>query len=231
MAPGFKTGGRTKGTPNKPRPITLAPTEANRELLAKVAVMKTPKHVMLEAMVRFENIGASLLANAKQLAETNAGASALEIARLTTEGHKYIIAAVECAKAAAPYVHARLLAIESRGDMAQDEAPIVIRAPAVHQDSEAWAVAVRAEANEREAVHVANGGQLAALPDRGPSAPPTPNCAQVAKPVALVADQKSDRISTRMPAGPIVLKPNGTQEWLESVAADQRRRASGPAVA
>jgi hypothetical protein len=53
MAPNFKTGGRTKGTPNKPRPIILASTEENRELLAMAAVMRTPKAVMLEAMLRF----------------------------------------------------------------------------------------------------------------------------------------------------------------------------------
>ena len=62
MAPGFKTGGRTKGTPNKPRPIILASTEENRELLAMAAVMRTPKAVMLNAMLRFERIGLSLLA-------------------------------------------------------------------------------------------------------------------------------------------------------------------------
>ena len=72
MAPGFKTGGRTKGTPNKPRPIILAPTEENRELLAMAVVMRTPKAVMLDAMLRFESIGLTLLAKAERLAETKA---------------------------------------------------------------------------------------------------------------------------------------------------------------
>jgi hypothetical protein len=202
MAPGFKTGGRTKGTPNKPRPIILATTEENRELLAMAAVMRTPKAVMLDAMLRFESIGLSLLAKAERLAETEASAS--QIAMLATEGHKFMIAAVQCAEKVAPYIHARLLAVESRGDTTQDRVPYVVRVPAVLQDSSAWQAAVGAAIIEREAVQVRSGGQ----------------------PAALVTDQKSGRIRTMMPAGPNVVKPTGTQEWLESVAAGQRR-ASG----
>jgi hypothetical protein len=49
-----------------------------------------------------------------------------------------------------------------------------------------------------------------------------PHPALVAKPVPLMADQKTGRISTMMPARPVLVKPTGTQEWLESVAAQQK---------
>ena len=48
-----------------------------------------------------------------------------------------MIAAVQCAEKVAPYIHARLLAVESRGDMTEDKAPFVIRAPMVMDDSSA----------------------------------------------------------------------------------------------
>jgi hypothetical protein len=204
MAPGFKTGGRTKGTPNKPRPIILARTEENRELLAMTAVMRTPKAVMLDAMLRFERIGLSLLAEAERLAETKASAS--QIALLATEGHKFMIAAVQCAEKVAPYIHARLLAVESRGDMTEDKAPYVIRAPMVMDDSTTWQAAVGAARGEAVASKASSGAPPAALPD----------------PVPLVTDQKTGRITTIMPARPVVVKPTGTQEWLESVASQRK---------
>jgi hypothetical protein len=166
MAPGFKTGRRTKGTPNKPRPIILAPTEENRELLAMAAVMRTPKAVMLDAMLRFESIGLSLLAKAERLAETTASAS--QIAMLATEGHKFMIAAVQCAEKVAPYIHARLLAVESRGDMTEDKAPYVIRAPAVMEDSSAWQKAVGSGARRSGGIHGASGHAAISAPGAGP---------------------------------------------------------------
>jgi hypothetical protein len=63
---------------------------------------------------------------------------------LSTEGHKFTIAAVQCAEKVAPYIHARLLAVESRRDMTQDKAPYVVRVPAVLADSTAWQTAVGA---------------------------------------------------------------------------------------
>jgi hypothetical protein len=215
MAPGFKTGGRTKGTPNKPRPIILASTGENRELLAMAAVMRTPKAVMLDAMLRFESIGLSLLAKAERLAETKASAS--QIAMLATEGHKFMIAAVQCADKVAPYIHARLLAVESRGDMTEDKAPYVIRAPMVMDDSSAWQAAVGAALGEAVASTAPSGAQAA------PLAPPVPDSALVAKPVSLVADLKTGGISTIMPAAQVTVRPTRTQEWLDAVAAGQRK--------
>jgi hypothetical protein len=162
--------------------------------------MRTPKAVMLDAMLRFESIGLSLLAKAERLAETEASAS--QIAMLATEGHKFMIAAVQCADQVAPYVHARLIAMQG-DEKDKDKPSFVVRAPAVMADSSAWQAAVGAAIIEREAVR--SGGQ----------------------PAAFVADQKSSRISTMMPARPVVVKPTGSQEWLESVAAGQRR-ASKP---
>jgi hypothetical protein len=202
-----KTGGRARGTPNKPkqigvltkpRPIKL--TQQDRELIVMAQVMRTPKAVILEAMVKFETLGKGLLAKADNLMKTRGDPK--KAAELAEEGYKYIVAAVECATKVAPYIHARLLAVESRGDMTADRPPYVLRAPTVMANGEAWQAAVGAAAIEREAVQVPSGGQPLALLDPRPSlAPPTPERAQVATPMALVADQKSGRISTMMPAG------------------------------
>ncbi|MFY9953750.1 hypothetical protein [Bradyrhizobium sp.] len=142
---------------------------------------------------------------------------------LATEGHKFMIAAVQCAEKVAPYIHARLLAVESRGDMTQDKAPYVVRVPAVLADSMAWQAAVGAALGEAVASTAPSGAQPVALADPRPSPPPVPDPALVAKPVPLVADQKMGRISTMMPAAPVVVKSAGTQEWLDAIAADQRK--------
>jgi Natural resistance-associated macrophage protein len=63
-----KTGGRTKGVPNKPKPEILPPGSPEAIYEAEVARavviapqehlnVRTPKAVMLDAMVRFENHG------------------------------------------------------------------------------------------------------------------------------------------------------------------------------
>ena len=132
--------------------------------------------------------------------------SASQIAMLATEGHKFMIAAVQCAEKVAPYIHARLLAVESRGDMTEDKAPYVVRVPMVMDDSSAWQAAVGAALGEAVASKAPSGAPPAALPD----------------PVPLVTDQKTGRISTIMPARPVVVKPTGTQEWLESVASQRK---------
>jgi len=220
----LKTGGRQKGSRNKPKPEILppgTPEAINQAEAARAVVLatnvRTPKAVILDTMVKFETIGKGLLAEADNLKTRGDPKKAAELAQ---EGYKFMIAAVQCAEKVAPYIHAKLVAVESRGDLTAD-VPFVLRAPTVMADSAAWQAAVGAAVIEREAVQVPSGGQ----PDqRLPPLPQTPDPAQVATPM-LVADQKSGRISTMMPAGPRLVKPTGSEEWLAAVTEDRRKAA------
>jgi len=216
-----KTGGRSKGTTNKPKPIVLENTPENQAMLAAAVTIRTPKAVMLDAMLRFESIGLGFLAKADKLMKTRADPD--KVADTAREGHKFIVAAVECATKVAPYIHARLLAVEARGDMTEDKAPYVVRVPSVMADSVAWQAAVGMAILEQAGGGAQAGGPVEpmahpALPQ--PQAEPAP--APAPPPVPLVADQKTGRISTAMPPGPATVKPTGSQEWLDTVAASRK---------
>ena len=237
-----KTGGRKRGVPNRPKPEILPPGSPEAIYKAEVAravvIGRTPKAVMLDAMVRFANLSETLFCKAERMAKTRANPE--KIAILRNEAHKFMIAAVQCAEKVAPYIHARLLAVESRGDNV-DPIPFVLRAPSVVENSARWQAMVAAEVIEqeadqparvaewlehvaREAPRTASVAQPAALADPRPSAAPDP--AQAAKPVALVADQNTGRISTTMmPVGPVVVRPSGSAEWLAAVTEDRRKAA------
>jgi hypothetical protein len=248
-----KTGGRSKGTPNRPKPITLEPTNENRELVALAQVMRTPKAVILEAMVRFETLGLGFLAKADKLMKTRAAHD--KVAEIAQEGHKYIAAAVECATKAAPYVHARLLAIESRGDMTDDRAPFVLRAPMVLASSQEWQAMVshqgaamdRADRADRAEERWpgrplvennaprASGDRMEGMPH--PAMPSGSAETDVSPmPTPLRADPETGRIGPAeptptvapsprmMPVGPVVVKPSGSEEWLEAVARDRAKK-------
>jgi hypothetical protein len=224
MAPGRKTGGRVRGiSKNKPKPIILEPTPENRalQLLAESAPeVRTPKAVMLGAMRHFEDLALGLIDQAKlKLATDPEAATALGI-----QGQKFMIAAVQCADRVAPYIHARLLAIESRGDMTADKAPYVVRVPSVMADSTAWQAAVGAAVIDMEPAQIATGGRTEALSHPAMPQPVTPEPPPPPAPVALVADQKTGRI-TIMPPGPKVVQPAGTDEWLQKVTAERRKVA------
>jgi hypothetical protein len=237
-----KTGGRTKGTKNKIKPIILAPTEENRHLTLMAPTLarevKTPKTVILEAMMRFDNLSIELMAKAKRMAKS--GRPFEEIRDVMSESYRFTIAAVHCAVQAAPYVHARLLAIESRGDMTDEQAPFVLRAPTVVEDSDKWQALVSRESAvldkaERKAVeeHLrdreatrqpqvennaprVSGGSLATIPHPAMPSGSAETDVPAPMPAPLMADPKTSRI---MPANPVVIKPAGAQEWLDSVAA------------
>ena len=232
MAKGRKTGGRKPGSKNKERivvPEVLPPetaesmvAETARALVLASSPVRTPKAVMLDAMARFEALGMGFLKTAERLQKRNAAVA--KVAEAAHEGHKFIVAAVECATKAAPYVHARLLAIESRGDMTEDKAPYVVRVPMVAADSSAWQVAVGAAIIEGEAYTVQRGPAGEALPHPGQPQPIVKPEPPAPAPVPLAADQNTGRI-TIMPPGPRVVQPSGSQEWLDSVA--QQRKAVG----
>jgi len=216
-----KTGGRKKGVGNKERIVVpeVLPPETAESIIAETAramvlassPVRTPKAVILDAMMRFEALGLGFLTKADRLMKRNAGTA--KVAEAAQEGHRYIVAAVECATKAAPYVHARLLAVESRGDMTQDQAPFVVRVPAVMADSTVWQAAVGSAILDMEAEPspVVRSNEVAATL-MAPNPPPAP----VASPVPLMLDPKTSRI-TAMPPGPATVRPMGTEEWLQSI--------------
>jgi hypothetical protein len=222
LAIGRKTGGKIKGvSKHKPKPIILAPTDENRALalMAPTAEVRTPKAVMLSAMLKFERMSDVLMSKAERL--TKAHAKPEGIAKLVAEAHRFTVAAVQCAEKVAPYIHARLLAVESRGDMTEDKAPYVVRVPTVMTSSADWQTAVGAALIEAAASQPDNGPLQASLPHPAKSQPADPEGPPVPASVVLRADQKG-RISTVMPAVPKVVQPAGTQEWLDSVAASRK---------
>ena len=229
MAKGRKTGGRKPGSKNKERivvPEVLPPetaesmvAETARALVLASAPIRTPKAVMLEAMTRFEALGLGFLKTAERLQKRNAGVA--KVAEAAQEGHKFIVAAVECATKAAPYVHARLLAIESRGDMTKEQHPYVVRVPMVAADSSEWQNAVGAALLEQEAYTVQRGAAGEVLPHPGLPQPVVKPEPPAPAPVPLAADQNTGRI-TIMPPGPRVVHASGTQEWLDAVASQRK---------
>lgn len=225
MAPGRKTGGRIRGvSKNKPKPIIMEPTDENRALalMAPTAEVRTPKAVMLSAMLKFERMSDVLMAKAERM--TGDKAAYEDIKQVIAEAHKFTVAAVNCADRVAPYIHARLLAVESRGDMTQDRAPFVLRAPAVMVDSAAWQEAVGAAVLDMEAQSAQN---LPVVRQTEVTATPiaqTQETAPAASPVALAVSPDTGRI-TVMPPGPRVVQPSGSDEWLAAVTAERRKAA------
>lgn len=225
-----KTGGRTAGTPNKPKAEVIPPGSAEAIMqdekarldatLALAATgVRTPKAVMLDAMVRFENLGLGFLDKAEKMMKTRAGVA--KIAEAAHEGHKFIVAAVECATKAAPYVHARLLAVEARGDMTEDKAPYVLRVPAVMPNSAAWQQAVGAMVAEQLASQPPGQADPTTLRHPALPQPAQPEPEPPPAPVVLTADSKG-KISTVMPPGPRTVQPSGSQEWLDGINAARK---------
>jgi hypothetical protein len=212
MAIGRKTGGRVKGiSKNKPKSIKLPDTDENRALvlMAPTAEIRSPKAVMLSAMMKFERMSDVLMAKAERM--TLAKTPSEDIAKVVAEAHKFTFAAVSCAEKVSPYVHARLIAVQ--GEAAADKPAYVIRAPSVMEDSSAWQASVGAAVMDMEAqsASVVRQNEVAAT-----QIAETPQTAPQPAAVALVADPKTNRI-TIMPPGPRVVQPVGTQEWLDSI--------------
>jgi hypothetical protein len=221
MAPGRKTGGRIAGvSKNKPKPLKLPDTEANRALIAMAptAEFRSPKAVMLSAMMKFERMSDVLMAKAERM--TGEQQPYEDIKQVVAEAHKFTFAAVNCADRVAPYIHARLIAVQ--GEAAADKPAFVIRAPAVMSDSSAWQAAVGAAVVDMEAQSgsVVRQNEVAAT-----QVAPEPKATPAPSPVVLANDPKTNRI-TVMPPGPRVVQPTGTAEWLARVETE-RRRAGG----
>jgi hypothetical protein len=209
-----KTGGRKKGQGNKPRAITLPDTDESRALiaLAPTAEIRTPKAVMLSAMMKFERMSDVLMAKAERM--TGDKFPYEDIKQVVAEAHKFTFAAVKCASEAAPYVHAKLLSIESRAE--EKAAPFVVRAPAVMADSSAWQAAVGAAVIDMEAAQAPSAGRTEVSAHSAQQQGPEPQNAPPTTAVALMNDPKTNRI-TVMPPGPRVVQPVGSAEWLAGI--------------
>jgi len=164
-------------------------------LLAPTAEVRTPRAVMMDAMLMLDGL-------AKKHFEIQDYGPAL----------KYLQAAVAVADRVAPYIHARLLSVESRSE--EKAAPFVVRAPAVMADSSAWQAAVGATVIDMEAAQtsplVRSNEVAATLPAQ------TAQQAPQTAPVPLMNDPKTNRI-TVMPPGPRVVQPVGSAEWLAGI--------------
>lgn len=130
MAAGLKTGGRKKGTPNK---RTLVVAKRDKDILDKAAATgQTPLEVMLDNMRHFQKVALDAEAILGGMTIAEFGAEGLE----PDQQFKFLLAEVkkaaglrqmahECARDAAPYVHARLNSIEAkithRDEMTDDE--------------------------------------------------------------------------------------------------------------
>jgi hypothetical protein len=209
-----KTGGRKKGQGNKPKAITLPDTDESRALiaLAPTAEIRTPKAVMLSAMMKFERMSDVLMAKAERM--TGDKFPYEDIKQIVAEAHKFTFAAVKCASEAAPYVHAKLLSIESRTE--EKAAPFVVRAPAVMADSSAWQAAVGAAVIDMEAAQSPSAGRTEVSAHPAQQHAPEPQNAPPVTAVPLMNDPKTNRI-TVMPPGPRVVQPSGTEQWLAGI--------------
>jgi hypothetical protein len=208
MAPGRKTGGRVRGiSKNKPKPLILDDTPENRALViaAPTANVLTPKTAMMAAMQYYYDMAQDMMRAQSQDGTNKAWGSCLAVA-----------------KELAPYIHSRLLAVESRTE--NQQSPYVVRVPSVMADSTAWQAAVGAVVVEMEPAQAATNGPTEALPHPAISQPAEPLPPPVPAPVALVADQATGRI-TMMPPGPKVVQPEGSSEWLQAVTAERRKVA------
>jgi hypothetical protein len=194
-----KTGGRVKGQILGPKPIKLADTPENRALmlLAPTAEVRTPRAVMMDAMLMLDGL-------AKKHFEIQDYGPAL----------KYLQAAVAVADRVAPYIHARLLSVESRSE--EKAAPFVVRAPAVMVDSSAWQAAVGAAVIDMEAAQSPGNGAPVAQTEREATLAHPAQSNAPATAVALMNDPKTNRI-TVMPPGPRVVQPVGSAEWLAGI--------------
>jgi hypothetical protein len=117
MAKGFKSGGRGKGVPNKLTGTRLAIATKALE------TGKSPLEIMLENMRHFQQVALDAEAILEGLTVEQMGGGKLE----PEEQFKLLLAqakkaaglrqmAQECARDAAPYVHARLSAVTMQGD-------------------------------------------------------------------------------------------------------------------
>jgi hypothetical protein len=192
-----KTGGRRKGSANRPKPVVLSPDEAAQSrALTIVTEIPTPKSVMMNAMIMLDGL-------AKKHFEIQDYGPAL----------KYLQAAVAVADRVAPYIHARLLSVESRSE--EKAAPFVVRAPAVMADSSAWQAAVGAAVIDMEATQSPSAGRTEVSAHPAQQQPHETQTAPTTA-VALMNDPKTNRI-TVMPPGPRVVQPVGSAEWLAGI--------------
>ena len=196
-----KTGGRAKGVPNRPKPVVMSPDEEAQNRVMTIVTpseVRTPKAVMMDAMLFLDRM-------AKDHFENRDYAPAL----------RYLQASVQVAEKLAPYIHARLIAMQG-DDGAKDKPSFVVRAPAVMPDSSAWQAAVGAAVAEIDAQSGQNATPMRSNEVAAVQVPHEPKPAPVASAVALAADPKTNRI-TVMPPGPRIVQPVGTQAWLDSI--------------
>jgi hypothetical protein len=222
MARGFKSGGKQKGTKNK---ATLERERQALEILQgkALAPLRTlAKDQLAELVPVVKGIVARF-----QIAAMNGGAPGEQGYKpeFWKELRDWIKTYAAVADLAADFESPRFRAIAvMEGTGGVGKAPYVVRVPSVMADSTAWQAAVGSAVLDMEPVQTATGGRTEALPHPAIPQPVAPEPLPVPAPVALVADQKTGRI-TMMPPGPKVVQPEGTEAWLQAVTAERRKVA------
>jgi hypothetical protein len=130
---------------------------------------------------------------------------------------------------AADFQSPRFRAIAMVDGRPDERAPFVVRVPAVMSDSTIWQAAVGSEVLDMEAAQASQRAAVARQNEVAATIPAqtvqnAPATAPAPLPVVLTVDPNNSRI-TAMPPGPATVKPVGTQEWLDSVAAERRKAA------
>ncbi len=134
MANGKKTGGRLPGSLNKKTVALIETVEATG---------KTPLEVMLMNMRHFQKVAEDAEAVLEAISKDDLQAlgdsheqqfKAMLAKVKSAAGLRQM--AVECARDAAPFIHAKLATIEHRGELTVSK---VIRAPATSPSTAAWA--------------------------------------------------------------------------------------------
>ena len=165
------------------------------------AEVRTPKAVMMDAMMFFDRLARDYHAM-KEFEKAG----------------KCMVSAVQVAEKVAPYIHARLLAVESQNT--EQPSPFVVRVPAVIADSAAWQAATGAGAVDLEPAALAhpalqNDPTVVSGPANGI---PLPEDGQLPpKPGPLIPKPPELRPLNFMPNGNATVAPAGSAEWLESI--------------
>jgi hypothetical protein len=215
MAPGFKTGGRKKGSKNKPKPRALTVQESENvrlgEILQPVRTGPlTPKALMLEKMQHFDDCARAIMDSVPQLIAQ--GHKPEKLVGLLAESRNYNMAAIQCADRVAPYVHGKIASVDENKD--PEAKPFVVRAPDVIQDSTKW---------ERQSSQFSLFEHPAPMASASPAAASGPSIEEAPVNAAHVQDMPAHGSpSTQMPLGPRNVAPSGSQAWLEQVALGQK---------
>lgn len=215
-------GGRKPGTKNK---STIEREHRALESLAQQKSLAPIRALAKEQLAELVPVVKGIVARF-QLAAINSGVpgDANYNAQFWRELRDWIKTYAAVADLAADFESPRYRAIAVIDGTGGVGTPFVIRAPNVMADSSVWQAAVGSAILDMEVVQASSAGPVALPhPASAQSQPREPESAPAAAPVVLTTDGKGS--ITVMPAGPRVVQPAGSEEWLAAVQAERRKVA------